>query len=282
MCLGDSILLDGQSGGDSTATYEFFWWPNTDIANQNVEDPSVAPVRTTIYYVRSTSSFGCESPVDSVLVSLLPTPIADAGLNATICLGNDYQLHGSYAFTTTPAAPVGDIFFNWSPTGTLSSGTILNPIATPPASGYYTLQVYSGTCSTTDSVFITVIPNLNMDAAADTTVTCNGDSVHLSVSSVITGVTYLWSPAVSLTNPTSSNPAAFPSETTTYSVIGMMGGCTDSNAVTVTVLPTPEMGYASSQDHGCAPHEMSFIQTTANALSYSWNFGHTLPPPRLW
>lgn len=277
ICLGDEIMLDGQAGGDSTATYTYFWTPNQDIEDQHAEDPTVSPVSTTTYYVQATSNFGCKSPLDSVLVTLLPTPIANAGDNATICVGTEYQLNGSYSFTTTNSAPVGDIFFVWTPGSTLSSTSILDPVATPAVSGFYYLQVYTGVCSTMDSMLLSVIPNLGMQASADTTVACDGDSVQLAVTSVIQGASYVWSPSTGLSDATSASPIANPNVTTTYTVVGVVGGCTDTSAVTISVLPAPTMGYFSSQDHGCAPHEMSFMQTTANAVAYAWNFGDGSP-----
>ncbi len=277
ICLGDEIMLDAQAGGDSTATYTYFWTPNESISSQTAEDPIVSPIRTTTYYVRANSNYGCDSPLDSVLVTLLPTPIADAGPNATICLGAEHQLQGSYQFTTTDPAPVGDIFFTWTPATNLTSTTVLDPYATPTVSGYYHLMVYTGTCATEDSVMITVVPGLGLVVDADTTVTCKGGSVQLSSTATITGANYVWSPTTGLSDPTSPNTTATPATTTTYTLIGAVGGCADSGSVTVQVLPTPTMGYLSSLDHGCAPHEMSFAQTTANAVAYTWNFGDGSP-----
>jgi gliding motility-associated-like protein len=276
ICLGDEIMLDAQASGDSTATYTFFWWPDSEISDQNVEDPLVSPTQNTTYYVQANSNFGCESPVDSVLVTLLPTPIAEAGDNVTICLGTETQLNGSYSFTTAPAPP-SDVFFTWTPAATLSDATILNPIATPTASGYYTLEVYSATCSTLDSVFVTVIPDLGMEVGADTTVTCEGGSVQLTSSTLITGATFTWTPTIGLDDPTAGTTTAAPTETTTYTLIGVVGGCSDTGSVTIDVIPTPDMGYLSSLTQGCAPHDVSFLQTTANGVAYTWNFGDGTP-----
>jgi gliding motility-associated-like protein len=277
MCLGDSVMLDGQAGGDSTATYTFFWTPNVDIVAQTSEDPMVAPIQTTTYYVQSTTSFGCKSPLDAVLVTLLPTPVANAGDNATICAGNEYQLDGSYTFTTTDPAPVNDIFFSWTPSGTLTDPTILDPFSQPTGSGYYHLTVYSGTCATEDSVFITVIPGLGLDAATDTSAICEGGSVHLTSTAVISGGVYTWTPSTGLSNPNSDSTFASPSQTTTYTLVGTLGGCTDTASVTVTIIPTPTMAYLNSGERGCAPYATSFMQTSADAVAYTWNFGDGSP-----
>lgn len=277
VCLNDQTLLDAQAGGDSTATYTFFWWPDVNISSQTAEDPTVSPVSTTTYYVQATSNFGCESPVDSVLLTLLPSPVAEAGDNVTICSGTEAQLNGSYAFTTTAPADPNDIFFTWTPGATLSSTTTLDPIATPTASGYYHLTVYTGLCSTEDSVFVTVIPEIGLTLDADTAVLCNGTPATITASSPAPGVVITWSPVSSLNTSTGTVVVANPTTTTTYTAAAAAGGCVDTASITIQVLPMPEMGYISSQDHGCAPHNVSFMQTVANGVFYTWNFGDGTP-----
>lgn len=281
MCLGEGIMLDAQAGGDSTATYSYFWWPDENISSQTDEDPVVSPVSTTTYYVQSITNYGCESPTDSVLVTLLPTPIADAGDNVTICSGTEVQLNGSYAFTTTAPANPNDIFFTWTPGSTLSSTTILDPIANPLASGYYHLTVYTGLCSTEDSVFVTVIPEIDLQLDADTAVVCDGTPATLTATSAVTGVVYNWTPGVGLSSASGDVVVATPGTTTTYTVVGSAAGCSDTASVTIQVLPMPEMGYLSSVDRGCAPHSMSFMQATANGVAYTWNFGDGSPVSNL-
>jgi gliding motility-associated-like protein len=55
------------------------------------------------------------------------------------------------------------------------------------------------------------------------------------------------------------------------------GGCAGNTQVTVSVIPTPEMGYLTSQTHGCAPLNVSFMQDVKDAISYTWNFGDGSP-----
>jgi gliding motility-associated-like protein len=277
MCLGDDIMLDAQAGGDSTATYTYFWTPNLNISSQTDEDPTVNPVSTTMYYVQAVTNFGCESPMDSVLVSLLSTAVANAGPNQTICGGNEVQLNGSYDFATTDPRPANEVFQSWTPGATLSDTTILDPIGTPSASGYYHLMVWTGTCVTYDSVFITVIPELDLQITADTTVMCEGLTTNLVATSGLGGIQFVWSPTTGLGDPLSLITTASPTETTTYTLIGNEGGCYDTASITINVLPTPEMGYLSSGERGCAPHSVSFMQAVANGIFYSWNFGDGTP-----
>jgi gliding motility-associated-like protein len=277
ICLGETTILDAQAGGDSTATYSFNWTPIGTLDDPTLEDPAATPISTTMYYVQSTTNYGCDSPIDSVLVTLKPTPIAEAGDNPTICLGNDYQLQGSYYYTTTDSADPQSIFYNWSPGTDLTSTTIIDPIATPTGSGWYYFTVRTNTCSTIDSVFITVIPELGVTVEADTTIACEGDSVLLTAAAGIGGAQFIWVPSTGIAEPTNPVTMASPGTTTTYSVIGSEGGCLDTAGITISILPTPEMGYLSSAEDGCAPHEMSFMEATDGATHYIWNFGDGSP-----
>lgn len=277
ICLGESTLIDAQASGDSTATYTFNWWPNQFIDDPTLEDPTVSPESTTMYYVQSTTNFGCESPVDSVLVKVKPTPIAEAGDNPTICLGNDYELQGSYYYTTTDSADPATIFYEWAPAAGISDPTIPKPTVTPTQSGWYYFTVRTNTCSTTDSVFLTVIPEIGVAVSADTTISCEGDSVLLTATAGIGGADFTWVPSTGVADPNSPVTMAAPSMSTTYSVIATEGGCADTAGIAIDILPRPQMDYLSSALSGCAPHDMSFMQSAIGATFYIWNFGDGSP-----
>ncbi len=277
ICLGESVMLDGSASGDSTASYTFEWTPNTGFVGSNqVEDPTVNPVSTILYYLEAISSFGCSSPLDSVLVTLKSTPIANAGPNLNICMGDSILLQGSFSYTTTLPAPVNDVFFSWTPGASMSDTTMLQPTVWPTVSTMYYLEVRNRDCRTYDSTLVIVGPEVSAFAGADTTVICGNDSVQLNTIGSI-GNTFAWSPSISLDNPSSPNPIATPSVTTTYQVVIGQGICADSAEVTVQVLPQPKADYLSSATEGCAPLTVSFIQAATNATAYTWNFGDGSP-----
>ncbi|CCG54071.1 Protein of unknown function precursor; putative adhesin [Flavobacterium indicum GPTSA100-9 = DSM 17447] len=71
---------------------------------------------------------------------------------------------------------------------------------------------------------------------------CNGDSTVLTVSSANDpNHSYVWSPAVGLSATTGSSVTANPTTTTTYTVTAtdMIGGCTTTGTIVVTVNPIP-------------------------------------------
>ena len=86
ICLNETALLDATASGDPTATgYTFEWSPTTGvIGSSSLEDITVSPPSTTMYYVTAESNWGCGSAADSALVSVRPTPIAEAGDAQTV------------------------------------------------------------------------------------------------------------------------------------------------------------------------------------------------------
>ena len=102
--------------------------------DSSLENPKASPDSSTWYYLVVTSTWGCDSPLDSVLVKVKPTPIAEAGPNLEICGGDTTTLLESYYYTTTDSADPSQIYYSWNPAGTLSDSSVAQPQAWP-ASG---------------------------------------------------------------------------------------------------------------------------------------------------
>ena len=246
VCAGDSIQLNA-SGGNS-----FLWSPATGLSNVNIANPVAAPPSTTTYSVIVSS--GTCSDTDSVVVTVLPLPIADGGADVSICAGESIQLNAS-----------GGSSYLWLPATGLSSTNISNPVATPTSTITYYVVASFGTCSDSDSVMVTVMPPPTADAGIDVTI-CAGESAQLNASG---GISYLWSPAVGLNDATISNPLANPSVTTNYIVTVSIGQCYDSDSVAVIILPPPtvDLGPNITIDKS-APVTLTAI---SSATSFSWS-----------
>lgn len=277
ICLGESVRLNGTAGGDSTATYSFDW-SGANLDNPGAEDPWASPAATTTYYITAISNYGCESPMDSVTVHLRPTPVAIAGDSAFVCLGNPLTLQGNYYFTPNDSGVnLSQLIVNWSPGQMLSDSSELNPTLVPGNSGWYHLDLNYVTCTSEDSVYVTVIPGLNPLVRADTSVACEGDSVQLSAFGGIQGPAFEWSPAASLSDPNSASPMAAPDSSTWYTVYLKEFGCTDSARVFLEILPRPEAIFTHTDAVGCPPLEVEFTATTAPGNFLVWNWGDGSP-----
>lgn len=218
---------------DTIAGYTFNWTitNGTIISGQgsttvNVNWPTVGQGTVSVIGV---SKCGCPSASIDTIVTVLASPIAAAGVDTNICLGDSMLIGG------LPTGPVGTTFL-WSPNTNITNNTIANPTVFPTATTSYIVSVDNGTCLSTDTVKITV-GSASISAGVDTSI-CLGDSTQLNASG---GVTYLWSPTTGLSDSTISNPMATPIVTTVYYVaITDTAGCIGSDSVIVTVnaLPT--------------------------------------------
>jgi len=273
-CLGDSMQLDAFADGDSTAFYTYQWFPAIGLNDSTLENPMASPDSATWYTVIATSTWGCASAPDSVLFNLLPTPIAEAGPNQSICFGDTLTLPGSFFYTTTgPVQDPSQIYYSWNPAITLDDSTLVQPQAFPGQSTVYTLDVRYNNCLTTDSMTLVVIPPINAAVAADTNVICSNDSVQLFASGGVGSVNFQWIPSDGLSDPASADPLASPIGTTLYQVVLEESGCFDTAEVEIQVIPSPLVSYLSSTLSGCGPLEVSFLDNSTDVINYIWNFG---------
>jgi gliding motility-associated-like protein len=277
ICLGDSGQFDAFGAGDSSAYYTYQWTPPLGLNDPTLENPLASPDTTTTYFLEVTSSWGCKSPLDSVLLRVKPTPIAEAGPNLIICDGDSIVLPGSYHYATTDSAPPSQIYYSWTPALTLDDSTLAQPLAFPGSSTVYQLQVFHNTCVTADSLLVTVVPGLGATAASDTSTICGGDSVRLTAIGGGGGASILWTPATGLDDPTSFTPMAAPGDSITYTATLSEGGCIEAIPVQLNVIPRPTAAFIGSDDQGCPPHPVHFLNTSDAATAYVWNFGDGTP-----
>ncbi|TAE58223.1 MAG: hypothetical protein EAZ89_03440, partial [Bacteroidetes bacterium] len=205
VCAGDSVQLMATASGDPEATgYTFEWTPASGLSDPEIRDPKASPSATTIYNVIATSNFDCSSAPVQVKVTVLPSPIANAGPDTFLCKGNEVQLNGSH--TVLGGSLTAPVFYEWTPPDGLSGLFVPDPTAAPTRTTLYTLTVSSGSCSTTDQVLIDVFENVRAAVGADTNRICRGDSVRLFVSGGLGSSSYSWSPAAGLDNPNIASP----------------------------------------------------------------------------
>jgi len=224
----DTSICSGQSthlGTPPINGYTYQWQPTTGLNNSNTSQPlftgsNNGSTAVTLTYILTTNRISCTTK-DTVKIIVLPLPIADAGINDTICFGD-----------TTVLTATGGISYAWSNTTYTQSTSVF-----PQANTTYLVTVTDNNgCSQTDSVFVKVNPLPPADAGLNTPI-CRGDSTTLLASG---GISYVWSPANTLTESLINNPTAFPNITTTYFVtVTDNNGCSDIDSVVITVNNNP-------------------------------------------
>jgi gliding motility-associated-like protein len=108
---------------------------------------------------------GCNS-MDSAMVTVLPGPLASAGIDTAVSAGSSIVLQGN-----------GGSFYSWTPTVGLSDPNAANPECTPPYTVTYTLTVTDmNGCSDTDAVVVTFVKDYNV--VISNLITANGDGFN--------------------------------------------------------------------------------------------------------
>lgn len=230
--------------GGPNCTYQ--WFPAAGLDDPTSLNPCASPSVTTTYYLIATCG-ACPSLADSMTIYVNPAPVA-AILPDTLwmCEGSSITLPGNASSGT------GSLAVQWSPTTGLSNPFTASPQANPTTSTLYYMVVTDskGCVSDTDSVFLAVVPKPIVDAGQDIVLCAGQGGVPLNptITNALPGetFTYTWSPAAGLSDSTSPNPIASPSQTTTYTLIvtSHLTGCSSENTtldslatVVVTVLP---------------------------------------------
>ncbi len=200
----DSVVLTPTVGNATNPSYH--WSTGDTTASITVK----GPLSFNGMYIVTVSNNGC-SASDTIIVTLLPTPVVD--------LGADFQ---ACNMATLDAGNSGSAFL-WN-TGEKTQSITVN------SSGDYWVQVTNAAgCSASDTVHVTINPSLNVDIG-DTIVAC--DSALLDAG--IPGAVYHWNTGASSSSIT-VHTSGF------YSVTVTQNGCTGSDSVLVIIYPSPHV-----------------------------------------
>ena len=239
-CAGTPGVVVSAVGSGGLAGYTYSWTCATgpcNISSTSDDNPTVIPATTQQYYVQVTDANGCVSNLDSVLVTVLAQPQAAAGTDVTICSGDTVQLNGS-------ASGAGPAYtYTWTPAANLSANNIASPLAFPPFTTNYILNVSSNGCAgRPDTVRVNVNPVPSINAGSGFS-TCFGNQATLTATSAgANPVTFTWLANGSVISTGPSNLNVTPTATTTYSVVAnSANGCSSDTAdVVLQVIPFPQ------------------------------------------
>jgi len=157
LCYGESAQLNASAG----VSYLWASTPNDNSLSgqENLQNPVVTPSTTTTYTLIVSDALGCTAS-DDVVVTVYPLPIADAGSDTIIFVGDSVQIG-----TTS----INVYTYAWSPAVGLSDSTVAEPWAKPlQNTTYYLTVIDDNMCVAYDSVLISVLPTINHCYLADT------------------------------------------------------------------------------------------------------------------
>jgi gliding motility-associated-like protein len=213
---------------------------------------TVTPSVTTSYIARLPySSCGTSFFQDTVTVTVGPMPVTTSP-DTSICFGDTIQL---WALGTTGQ----NITYSWSPSLSLSSTNISNPLSFPTQTTTYTVIVTSTLCTATRNITVTVNPLPIVTTINDTSF-CPEDSVLLAT----TGAnTYQWSPQIGQNNYVS------PMIQTQYIVVGVdNNSCQNTDTVIITPYQSPMVMILPQSPEICLFDTITL--TVVGANTYTW------------
>lgn len=234
------------SGGTATVTASgattYSW--NTGATTATL---AVSPTSTTVYTV--TGMNGSCSSSTTTTVNVIASPIL--AVNSTsICAGGTATLTATGVSTYTWTSPVSN-----------NASISVSPSATTVYTVSGNAAGCAGTFSATGTVSVTALPSLTVSPASPTI--CAGQTSTLTV----TGVTsQTWSPGSQIT----ASVAVTPATTTTYTVAGTNGSCSNTAMVTVNVNALPTVAATSATI--CAG-KTATLTASGTASTYTWNPG---------
>lgn len=222
-CNGVGVTL----GRPAKPGIAYSWSPAVGLSDTTIAQPIATPTVTTTYYLTATlTSSGC-SKTDSVTVFYVPI-----GPSALISVGDSALCLGETGTATvTVNNAVSPYTYNWSG-GTSSTGMQVSGLV----AGNYVVTITDALgCTATSGVAFSNIsaPSASI-STAQTTIT-EGEQITLNGSG---GISYLWTPAATLSCSNCQNPIALPTSTTIYTLtVTAANGCTDTSDITIKVNP---------------------------------------------
>jgi hypothetical protein len=260
-------------------------FPNTGVDNpmENLNNTTSLPVAVTYVYMLQ-SPMGC-TDTQNVTVIVNPTVALSSSLTpAAVCDSSVFH----YVPTSTPG-----VTFKWSraavpgisnPADTGSNfiteylvNTTQNPIAVT-----YNINLSIGVvgCIVTQSVVVTVNPKPVLNTLVSMPRICSGTTFTYVPGSNVTGTTFAWSRAA-----IAGNPPAHGADTisevlinnTTASVVVTYidtltaNGCSNTEAITVRVMPVPVLTSTLTPNGICDSSIFNYTPVSATAgVTYSW------------
>ncbi|MDG1428415.1 MAG: PKD domain-containing protein [Crocinitomicaceae bacterium] len=237
-----SIVVNGSGTGDVT------WTGTASGSATGVTLPyTVSGIAAGPYSITYVDGNGCTSNTIGQTLTDPGTPSVVASGAATICAGQSTTISGS-----------GATSYTWDN----GLGVGATQTVSPTVTTTYTVTGSNTGCAGTDAVTITVTPGPTVVATGSSSI-CAGQSASISATGAIA---YSWDNGLGA----GASQTVSPVVTTTYTVTGTSAGCTNTDAVTITVNPVPTV-VATGATTVCAGQSGTILGS--GATTYSWDNG---------
>src|SRR5690606_31105283 len=240
--------------------FDYRWSPGIWTSDSTIIDPVITP-HTSVLFTLTASYPGCPDIVKNLFIDVQPNPFVYIGPDRDKCQWDTIQFFPSVVPNTYPYYT-----YTWTPATGVSDPTSLN-IVFSGQTNVLPLTLTGTTpagCTGDDEVDITVHPgNFGSLTPLDISI-CPRDSVYYVADG---GVTYEWTPAYYLTDPTSPLAVASPPTDMQYTLyITDQYGCLDTFETFINVHPDAVMNFG--EDVTIYPGESVQLEPYGNCLYF--------------
>ena len=264
LCLNDSLTIYGP---DSTGLNYTFEWIVADTLFDTTQNITVSPLDTTHYFLNISNEFNC-TETDSIWVFVLEIPVAEIIQPDTLtaCLGDstDFTVQGS-----------GIDSYLWS-TGETTQSIRVSPAIADSTYKYYVDIFNSSGCFISDTAWLEVNPDPEVQLANDTTLCINDSLTIYGPDTTGLNYTFEWIVADTLFD-TTQNITVSPTDTTHYFLnITNEFNCTETDSIWVFVLEIPIAEIIQNDTlAACLGDSTDFTVEGSGIDSYLWSTGDT-------
>lgn len=237
----NSTICSGSSAGFTLTGANAY---TTQSGNITGSQFTVNPLLSTTYTI--TGSDGtCSS---SVTASVMVNPLPNIGVNSSsLCYGQSATLTASGASSYT-----------WS------NGSNANSIVVAPLTGtLYTVSGSSLNCVSSQTSNVTVNPAFTLSAQSASNNVCSGVACNLVASGA---TTYSWS-----TGASGQTISVNPVSSSTYVVTGLLGFCSQTAAISISVIQTPSLSFNVIPGYSICPGGSATLQVNGAYTSFVWS-----------
>jgi len=277
LCAGQGCVAPSAVSQDCGSPITGYAWtfPGGTPANSDQQNPGQVCYATPgTYAVTASATNGCGTSQDVIDLVVSTLPVANSGVDATLCEGGSTLLNGSASGGTAPYT------FSWSPTTNLNDPGIANPTANPGTTTSYTLTVTdAGGCVGTDQVLVTVTATATANAGGPYAV-CAGSSATVTAAASGSGSWTAPPGTGTFLNATSAETSFTPAPGQTGNSITLTWTTNDpdgpgpcpavGSTATLTVNP-PATAVINGPYTACSNTPVSITATTNNSGNWTTN-----------
>lgn len=270
----DQLIVEFDNQSQNADQFEWhFNDPENPGFTSTAASPTYAYSEPGVYEIMLIAEPGntCVDTFYSLVSVQYPTINADMNIEFGGC-DDGLELLVTDATTDSVSFPVSwewELLYNG---GVIDTSTQQNPNFLLDASGSYEVKLAvtaeNGCVSRFEETFQQEL--IDEVIETDSLQICFGNDIAINPIALL-NYQYQWSPAETLDDPTSPNPRAIPTETTTYSLLltDSVGFCTKNLEVTV-VVPEPIILEMPPNDTTCIP-EITLTPFIENGAQYFWS-----------